>query len=69
LDIQIAGKHSEVALYYTGADLVCISAAAADELHLPFNPDLKLRMWDANGGTKMTFGVVKTWTYKSMACL
>ena len=44
LDVQLRGKHPEVALYDTGAELVCISAAAAKELSLPFNPDLKIRM-------------------------
>ena len=59
LDVQLSGKHPEVALYDTGAELVCISTAAANELRLPFNPDLKIRMRDANGSTKTTFGVVE----------
>ena len=59
LDMELAGEHHEVALYDMGAELVCISAAAAKELHLPFNSDLKLSMQDANGGTKTTFGVVE----------
>ena len=59
LDVQLSGKHPEVALYDTGAELVCISTVAANELRLPFNPDLKIRMRDANGGTKTTFGVVE----------
>ena len=32
LDVQLSGKHPEVALYDTGAELVCISTAAANEL-------------------------------------
>ena len=59
LDVQLGGKHPEVALYDTGAELVCISTAAAKELQLPFNPDLKICMRNANGGTKTTFGVVE----------
>lgn len=59
LNVKIARKHDEVGLYDTGAELVCISAATAKELRLPFNPDLKLCMRDANGGTKTTFGVVE----------
>ena len=59
LDVKLAGKHPEVGLYDTGAELVCISAVAAKELKLPFNPDRKLCMRDANGGTKTTFGVVE----------
>lgn len=59
LDVKLAGKHPEVGLYDTGAELVCISATAARELKLPFNPDRSLCMQDANGGTKTTFGVVE----------
>ena len=59
LDVKLAGKHPEVGLYDTGAELVCISATAAKELKLPFNPDRSLCMRDANGGTKTTFGVVE----------
>ncbi|KAF8577299.1 hypothetical protein K439DRAFT_1258718, partial [Ramaria rubella] len=59
LDVRIGGKHPEVGLYNTGAELVCISMVTARELHLPFNPDLKLTMCDANRGLKMTFGVME----------
>ena len=59
LDVMLVGKHPKVGLYDTGAELVCISTLAAKELKLPFNPDRRLCMRDANGGTKTTFGVVE----------
>ncbi|KAF8579610.1 hypothetical protein K439DRAFT_1523989 [Ramaria rubella] len=59
IDVRVGRKHPEVGLYDTGAELVCISAVTVKELHLLFNPDLKLTTRDANGGLKMMFGVVE----------
>ena len=57
--MKIAGQFNDVGLYDSGAELVCISKDAMQELNLPWNPDLKLNMRDANGGTKMNTGVVE----------
>jgi hypothetical protein len=59
LDIKIQGKHQEVGIFDPGAELVCISEAAARELGLPFSTDLQLTMRDANGGAKATFGIIE----------
>ncbi|KIJ51960.1 hypothetical protein M422DRAFT_99575, partial [Sphaerobolus stellatus SS14] len=59
LDIKIQGKYSEVGIYDSGAELVCISETAAKEMGLPFSCDLQLNMRDANGGEKTTFGIIE----------
>ncbi|KIJ43690.1 hypothetical protein M422DRAFT_169568 [Sphaerobolus stellatus SS14] len=59
LDVKIQGKYSEVGIYDSGAELVCISEIAAKEMGLPFSCDLQLNMRDANGGKKMTFRIIE----------
>ena len=59
LNVKVDGQFNEVGLYDSGAELVCISKAAVKELNLPWNPDLKLNMRDANGGTKTNTGVIE----------
>ena len=50
LKVKIAGQFGNIGLYDLGGELVCISKDTMQELNLPWNPDLKLNMWDANGG-------------------
>ena len=59
LKVKVAGQFDDIGLYDLGAELVCISKEAVWELNLLWNPDLKLNMWDANGGTKTNTGVVE----------
>ena len=59
LNIKVAGQFNEVSLYDSGVELVCISKVAVKELNLPWNPNLKLNMQDANGRTKTNTGVVE----------
>ena len=59
LKVKVAGQFDDIGLYDSGAELVCISKEAVRELNLPWNPDLKLNMRDANGGTKTNTGVVE----------
>jgi hypothetical protein len=54
LKVKVAGQFNDMGLYDSGAELVCISKDAVRELNLPWNPDLKLNMRDANSGTKQT---------------
>ena len=60
LKVKIAGQFDDIGLYDSGAELVCISKDAVWELNLPWNPDLKLNMQDANGGTRMNTGVIES---------
>ena len=59
LKVKVAGQFDNIGLYDSGAEPVCISKEVVQELNLPWNPDLKLNMQDANGGTKMNTGVVE----------
>ena len=59
LKVKIAGQFDDVGLYDLGAELVCISKDTVQELNLPWNPDLKLNMRDANGGTRLNTGIVE----------
>ena len=59
LNVKVAGQFNNIGLYDSGAELVGISKEAVWELNLPWNPNLKLSVWDANGDMKMNKGVVE----------
>lgn len=59
IDIKVEGKHLEIGLLDCGSELVCISEVAAKEMGLCFSSNMQLNMCDANGGSRVTFGVVE----------